>query len=275
MLSILTLTVLAIAIEVDTLNVPSNQSTINNGSENQHIWTSQNNGTPSSIQDKYKQFEQKYAQTLMNSSFLPFVDECKAVMVRPKPVAQQKVKFLCLTYFDMLNNLIVHAVEDFMLADNVNATLKEYDNATLVNNFCMLFGGELSTNNDPQPFVSGMLENSWINATKSPEKCKMLCNDLADPNTIQITPICKLISAGYRLIRQHPVDSKDAVNARGLIDAKVGSVTGASIQSNSKTLVKVTDDQSKASPIVVNETKAQPVSVHAESHVPQSDKVSE
>lgn len=211
MLTILTLIVLAILSESETLNVPQNESTVSRVSDSQQN-AIKDNSADTKLLEKYNQFVNKYAYTLMNSTFLPFVDGCKAVMEPSKPVSKPEVKdrFLCLTYFDMIYNLNATIDKNYTLTDKVNTFLNDYDNATLVKNFCEFFGGELPTEDTKRPFVSTFLANHsiWIDATQAQDSCKLLCYYLDGPTKQRISPICKLISGGYRLIKQYLVGAK-------------------------------------------------------------------
>lgn len=239
MLTIFSLIVLAILSESETLNVPQNAPAASRESDSPHNAT-KNNSAESNLLDKYNQFVKKYAHTLMNSTFLPFVGDCSAVMVSSKPVSQLKVKdrFLCLTYFDMIYNLAATNDENYTLADRVNTSLSDYDNATLVNNFCDFFGGELPTEDAKRPFVTTMLatQSTWINATQTHESCKLLCYYLDEPITQRILPICKLISGGYRLIKKNSLEAKVVTKAGAhsgepiLFSPKIGQNTSASEQ---------------------------------------------
>lgn len=269
MLTILSLAMFAILVEASALNVPQNVLSARNGSESQQN-ASKTISTASSLSNKYNQFEKKYAQTLMNSKFLPFVGDCMAVIGESKPVTQLKLKdrFLCLTYFDMMNNLIANADEDFTLADKVTASLGDYDNATLVKNFCEFFGGELPTEDANRPFVMKLMDNQsvWMNATREPETCKQLCYYLDGPITLRISPICKLVSGGYRLIRKHSVDGKTAMKDGTLpIDS-----TKMQSKSSQNISAKVAGEQVKAVSPISNEVKAQPAAASTVTNTSQS-----
>lgn len=251
MWTILSLMVFAILVEANAPNGTQNELTGSNASARQD---SASSAAPSLL-DKYNQFQKTYAQTLMNSTFLPFVDGCRAVMVETKPVTPLKSKdrFLCLTYFDMLSNLIVNADKEYTLVDKVNASLRDYDNATLVNNFCEFFGGELPTENANRPFVMKMLDNQsvWMNAAQTPDKCKRLCYELDEQSLLRISSICKLVSGGYRLIKRLSVNGKSAI--------KTGTLPPqAQSKSSQNAPAKVAGEQIKPVPPMSKESKVQP-----------------
>lgn len=249
----LTIILLAIFVEVNTLKVAQNTIENANGLGNQNNAT-ENISAESSLFEKYNRFNKKYARTLMNSMFLPFVDSCNTVMKKSQPVYHLKAKdrFLCLTYFDMINNLMVNANEDFMLVDKVNISLIDYDNTTLVDNFCEFFGGELPIENVNRQFLETMLVNpsAWMNAIKTPDKCRLYCYDSENPIIVRILPICKLISGGYRLIKKHLADKKSAV--------EVGKLTDDSIQkqleSSKNTSARLTNEVKQQQPTSVSMT---------------------
>lgn len=255
MLTILTLIVLTILSDSETLNVPQNDSAVSSGADSQHNAT-KDNSAESNLLDKYNQFQKIYAHTLMNSAFLPFVSDCKAVMVPSEPVSQLKVKdrFLCLTYFDMMYNLVATHDKIYTLADRVNTSLSDYDNATLVKNFCDYFGGELPTEDAKRPFVTTMLatRSNWIRAIRTDDNCKLLCHDLDEVIVLRIRPICKLISGGYRLIKKNSAEPISVTKAGAL--ARDDNKSQPTMQNTS---ASVTGQQVKAEPIS-SEVKAQP-----------------
>lgn len=208
MIKISALIVLAFLNEANILDAHElAQAPHNNSSDAPHI------ATESNLTSRYKQFEETYAQTLMNSSFLPFIAGCSAIMKKSISASQleEKDQFLCLTYFDMINHLIVNLDQDFIQLNKVNTSLNDYDNATLVKNFCEFFGGELPTVDVDRPFVTKMMANqiNWTNAMKIPDNCKIICYFLDEFAEFRISPICKLISGGYRLIKKHSMDAKN------------------------------------------------------------------
>lgn len=194
--------IITILVEVYTLSVPQKQPSVSNELNNQSI-IAENDSLQSSLLNKIHQFEQKYAATLLNATFLPFVGDCKNVTVNSKPVvnAQGNVRYLCLTYFDMVYNLMASGDEEFTTPVKVNASLSDYDDEKLVKNFCEFFGGELPIEDAKRPFVVSFMVD-WKTALQTPDSCKMRCYDPNEP-TLRILPVCKLISGGYRLANKH------------------------------------------------------------------------
>lgn len=180
---------------------------LNNSSDAPHL------AKESGLTSRYKQFGETYARTLMNSTFVPFIGGCCAIMEKSISPTQleEKDQFMCLTYFDMINCLIVNVDQDFTQLNKVTTSLNDYDNATLVKNFCEFFGGELPTADADRPFVTTMMTNQmdWMNAIRKPDECKLICYIVDESATLRISPICKLISGGYRLIKKHLMDAKN------------------------------------------------------------------
>lgn len=255
MLTILTLIVLTILSDSETLNVPQNVSAVSSAADSQHNAT-KDNSAESNLLGKYNQFEKIYAHTLMNSALLPFVSDCKGVMEASEPVSQLELKdrFLCMAYFDMMYNLVATHDKIYTLADKVNTSLSDYDNATLVKNFCDYFGGELPTEDAKRPFVTSMLatKSTWIRATQTHENCKLLCYYLDDLFAQRIRPICKLISGGYRLIKKNSAEPISVTGAGTL--ALDDNKSQPTMQNTS---ASVTSQQVKAKPIS-SKVRAQP-----------------
>lgn len=249
------LIVLAIIVEANTLVVPGYVPEVSNGVTGQHIVT--NHSSPiSSLSDKYNEFEKMYGPTLMNSTLLPFVDDCKNEISKSVLKLKAKERFLCFIYFDMINNLIHSANPDFTQTENVKKSLNDYDNEKLVTNFCTFFGGELPTEDDKRPFIREMLanqSNEWLIAVEKPEKCNLLCYDIDDPKTVRIKPICKLISGGYRLINNKQLQSASNV------DKKIAASVQMQPNSTQKTAAKIVPSNATV-PAIINEVKAKPAS---------------
>lgn len=158
--------------------------------------------TPSALTEKHNRLQDEFKETLMNTTFLPFISECNNAFVKREKDAELNITLLCPSYFDLIEDLRENKILDYNKPDAILATLRDYDNASLVNNFCTFFGGELPTEVKRRPFVHEFLIDEENLLTKQ-HICRDVCFihiESEKKTDEKIQPICKLISGGYRLL---------------------------------------------------------------------------
>lgn len=194
-LAILLAIVATIFAEVNAANIPSTDiNNSNNKSASAIASVSNISNVDNVLAEKVNQFKLKYNATLLNSSFLSFVNDCIDVVSAAKKaeVDQQ----LCLLYFDMIYNLNEKCPNELKNQDSVTKILIEYDNETITNQFCSQFPNELKVEVTVQPFA----QSRGLDATKYMKNANFCVFKCVEQNEMSIKPLCKLISGGYRLI---------------------------------------------------------------------------
>lgn len=168
------------------------------------------------------QLSRQYQNTLVNSTLLPFLNNCSFVynitssstISQSSAIKQSKENLLCVMYFDMVYNLGKSGFTDYQIEANVIDTLKVYDNATLISNFCNLFGGEIPTEEDKRPFETAIMSKAVSSKVLNDlSACNLLCLQWDDIQyQTRIMPVCKLISGGYRSWKLHLIDHHTTPN---------------------------------------------------------------
>lgn len=178
------------------------------------------NSSLTNLIEKLNQFKKTYNSTLMNSTLLPFVGMCVNIVSTTKPALQlydKQDELLCLSYFDMMNNLIGSGNHEYESPENVIKSLTEFDKDSFKKEFCKLFVGTLPTENEKLPYQNAF--NQSIEILKSTKNCEQSCitRDKNDDEVIRTT--CKLIAGGYHLINKNHHNSEQIEKIPKKIDA--------------------------------------------------------
>lgn len=179
------------------------------------------------VQSNFKetliQLSSKYKDSLFNQRILPFLANCTNVLTTTSPssapsspsMGLSNDNLLCSVYYDMAYNLGKSGFIDYQTEQSVVDTLTFYDNATLANNFCTFFAGEIPTERENRPFESQLGYNN-ISAgqiLKATQTCSLFCCEM-ELYQVKIRPICKLISGGYRVLNKHQIDKDVAITEK-------------------------------------------------------------
>lgn len=133
-----------------------------------------------------------YDSTLMNKTFLPFLNNCNTVAANT-PELDVKNQILCSAYLEMVIEADAMKIPDFRTQDNVNQYLRNADN--LSQSFCTQLPQQIP-NRLPKFIANG--NKTFHDVIANKQACELLCMELS-LITFQPTvkPICLLISAGY------------------------------------------------------------------------------
>lgn len=176
--------------EVNTANISNgdNDKTIAIASAHLSNTIANKTSADNSLAEKLNQLNLKYNNTLMNSTLLPFVNSCSNI--------DKTISNLCIIYLDMIYNLNEKCPNELTTQESFNMFWSDLNNKTINDAFCTEFPDQLETEaTEQQPFAQSKKVET-IKWMKRSYTCVKTCVD----DMFQIQPICKLISAGYRLI---------------------------------------------------------------------------
>lgn len=251
-LSLSIFVILATGTNAAAIDSPSNtnkQSAVANSSTNEKLIEKQN------------ELEQSYQNTLLNASLLPFASECHDVMSPTSRVNSPMDKRLCAAYYDMMNNLHETRSTGYQSIDDVRVTLHEYDNSTLVNNFCSLFPGELPLEDNKRLFEKQLFPGGTPLGTdlkNETVKCNLYCFELVNSD-MQLKPICKLISGGYRAIKLVSSSNVDIFKTNNEKKEKVDSSVIQPLNTHAEPETVKKENAKSVEPIHIN---AEPPPIH-------------
>lgn len=145
------------------------------------------------LKTKLEQFHAKYKATLLNSTFLPFLNGCSENFNKSSEKMPSKDR-LCITYYDMINS--IYHLNEFETSDSVTKILEEYNGKSMTDNFCTEFPGEIAARLEEQPFAEATNITNWLTVNECVWNC--LEKNITISN-VRILDICKLISGGLSM----------------------------------------------------------------------------
>lgn len=222
------------------------------------------------LKSKLIQFQSKYNATLLNASFLPFVNDCNGVL-NQLPIAFDKR--ICITYYDMIFN--IYDSNDFVKITDVTETLKHYDLKIYIDTYCEDFLGELKTDLEDQPFANATNIRGWLNANECSESCMKKLNqtDSITGSRWRINNICKLISDGLRKMDKSRKKEPKEMEMIAETEPTIKSVTIANATQNE---TKTNDNKTKNTEIDKTPTsnvRAQEIKLNASEPIKQEETV--